>query len=172
MIGAPLGPKFNQITTEVVPKPIFKSLSPAERKERPSKGLCFNCDEKYDPSHKCKVRMFRLTYKESCLIEVIDIDESELEEFRPPTEIVSAEGQTEINYRAFERHICSNTIILEGFVKCQSINVLIDIGSTHNFIQEDVAFILRLAIHLIQPFQVSTGSGEKLTCDKLCKEWK
>lgn len=160
-------------STEISTKPVFKKLSPAERKERQSKGLCFNCDEKYVPSHKCKGRFFRLAADESCLIEVFDREDEEEESVlvdSPPAVLIPNEGQTEISYHAFEGHISSNTIRLEGFVKCQSISVLVDTGSTHNFLQEEVAATLQLVVHMIHPFQVSTGSGEQLTCSKLCRE--
>lgn len=48
--------------------PVFKRLSPAERKERASKGLCFNCDDKFSPGHKCKGRFFRLSADESSFL--------------------------------------------------------------------------------------------------------
>lgn len=44
-----------------------------------------------------------------------------------------------------------------------------DTRSTHNFMKEEVAKLLKLTIHVILPFKVSTGSGEKLICDKVYK---
>ncbi|XXG54039.1 hypothetical protein AAC387_Pa03g2016 [Persea americana] len=35
----------------------IKKLSYAELKERRDKGLCFNCDEKFGPGHRCR-RLF------------------------------------------------------------------------------------------------------------------
>lgn len=34
--------------------PAIKRLSPAELADRRAKGLCFNCDEKFSPGHRCK----------------------------------------------------------------------------------------------------------------------
>ena len=34
--------------------PAIRRLSPMEMKERRDKGLCFNCDEKFAPGHRCK----------------------------------------------------------------------------------------------------------------------
>lgn len=47
--------------------------------------------------------------------------------------------------------------------------MLVQNGSTHNFMQEEIAKLLKLTIHVIMPFKVSTGSGEKLVCSKVCK---
>jgi hypothetical protein len=33
---------------------VIKKLSQAELKERRDKGLCFNCDDKFSPGHRCK----------------------------------------------------------------------------------------------------------------------
>jgi hypothetical protein len=41
--------------------PVFKKLTAAKMEDRRSKGLCFNCDEKYVRGHRCK----RLFYIES-----------------------------------------------------------------------------------------------------------
>lgn len=49
------------------------------------------------------------------------------------------------------------------------VSVLLDSGSTHNFLQEEVARKLRLPITPIPSFLVSTGSGVSLRCDKMCK---
>ena len=35
--------------------PIIKRLTPPEMEERRKKGLCYNCDEKFAPGHRCKV---------------------------------------------------------------------------------------------------------------------
>ena len=32
----------------------LQRLSPAQMEERGKKGLCFNCDEKFQPGHHCK----------------------------------------------------------------------------------------------------------------------
>lgn len=59
---------------------------------------------------------------------------------------------------------------MEGFIKCQTISVLNDSRSSHNFMQVDVALALKLTVSLIVPFYVSTGNGEKLICNKVCKD--
>ena len=38
--------------------PAIRRLSPTEMKERRDKGLCFNCDEKFAPGHRCKELFF------------------------------------------------------------------------------------------------------------------
>ena len=51
----------SKVTTSVVKdeaNPRFpfsvQRMSPAELKERREKGLCYNCNEKFTPGHRCK----------------------------------------------------------------------------------------------------------------------
>ncbi|KAL0423984.1 UNVERIFIED_CONTAM: hypothetical protein Sradi_0933200 [Sesamum radiatum] len=37
-----------------------RRLSPTELQERRTKGVCFNCDEKFGPGHRCKAKQFML----------------------------------------------------------------------------------------------------------------
>jgi hypothetical protein len=46
-------PKLVNPTTPSAPLKIQK-LTRAEMAERQLKGLCYNCDDKYFPGHKCK----------------------------------------------------------------------------------------------------------------------
>ncbi|GAV92281.1 hypothetical protein CFOL_v3_35662, partial [Cephalotus follicularis] len=50
------------------------------------------------------------------------------------------------------------------------LQVLIDNGSTHNFIQERVAQYLKLVTVIpCKPFKVLVGNGETMSCTKQCK---
>lgn len=50
---------------------VHKQLTVEERKERTTKGLCFNYDEEYSPDHKCKGRLFRMDANRNCLVELV-----------------------------------------------------------------------------------------------------
>ena len=47
-------PQNNQTFQKEVPLPI-KRLNASQMQERREKGLCYNCDEKYQYGHKCKL---------------------------------------------------------------------------------------------------------------------
>lgn len=156
---------------------VNKRLSATERAERRSKGLCFSCDERFSANHNSvcvgrKGRLFRMSADETEFVEIEEQEEGEhdtIKEDEEVADIVQSE-RTEISLHAFEGYINSSTIRVEGFVKCQAISVLIDSGSSHNFMQVDVAIALKLTVCLIVPFYVSTGSGEKLVCNKVCRD--
>lgn len=87
-------------TTNISKTPIFKRLTQQERKERTTKGLCFNCDDKFIHGHKCKARLFRLSVDESCLWEVEKLNEGYEVEY-DTTKIQIGQGNTKISLNAF-----------------------------------------------------------------------
>ena len=51
-------PKSNAVL-DTKPKIPIKRITPAQMDDRRKKGLCYNCDEKWGPGHKCKnVKLF------------------------------------------------------------------------------------------------------------------
>ncbi|KAG6397594.1 hypothetical protein SASPL_143763 [Salvia splendens] len=59
-------------------------------------------------------------------------------------------------------------IRLKGRINDNEVSILIDGGSTHNFIQPAVAERLSLCVHPIIPFRVFVGNGESLRCSHAC----
>lgn len=58
-------PPRNSVKVPALPGPSntaphFKKMSYAELQERRAKGLCYNCDEKFSPQHKCPNRRLLL----------------------------------------------------------------------------------------------------------------
>ena len=54
---------------------------------------------------------------------------------------------------------------INGTIHDTQVSVLIDGGSTHNFIKPSVAERLCLPLHVIFPFRVFVGNGASLRCD-------
>lgn len=73
----------------------IKKMSPAELRARREKGLCYYCDEKYQPNHRCKTSCFLLVGHEE--IEEL-LHDQENEEI-----IASAEEDSHI--QSFELHL-------------------------------------------------------------------
>lgn len=65
-------------------------------------------------------------------------------------------------------HSIPQTLRVLGTIKNTPIIVLIDSGSTRNFIQERVAKNLNLPFQQTEPFQVLVGNGEELVCSSIC----
>lgn len=47
---------------------LVRLLNPTELQERPDKGFCYTCNEKFFPGHKCKNRFFLLVHQDETSI--------------------------------------------------------------------------------------------------------
>nr|GEX67350.1 transposon Ty3-G Gag-Pol polyprotein [Tanacetum cinerariifolium] len=110
------------------PKPI-RRLSNNEARERREKGLCCYCDDKYTPGHKCSKPQFFM---------IGDAEETENEN---PTndalETPADEVQGEISFHAISGTILPQTLRLPERIQNKDMVVLVDGGSTHNFVDQE-----------------------------------
>lgn len=60
------------------PSILIKRLSSLDLRERRDKILCYTCDEKFEPGHKCKSRFFLLLHQDD---DLSDLDTSPLDDF-------------------------------------------------------------------------------------------
>ncbi|CAA0811545.1 Unknown protein, partial [Striga hermonthica] len=128
--------------------PVVKKLTLEEIKRRREKGLCFKCEEKFMPGHRCK---------QAFVIEVTNSDEEE-------TEIEVHEEETEISMHAMAGIRGPRMMRLPAWVKDRRVVVLVDNGSSHNFINADLSQKLKLPTTKIEPFEVRVANGERLRC--------
>ncbi|TXG51683.1 hypothetical protein EZV62_024207 [Acer yangbiense] len=108
----------------------IKKLTPIEMKVRRDKGLCYNCDETYTFGLQCaKKKIYMLYGKE-------EGDEFKNEEIGEPKEeaVTKNDEEITISYHALTRSMGIQTIRLRGKVKIREITILVDNGSTHNFL--------------------------------------
>jgi len=140
---------INQRTT-IAPK----RLGWEEMQKQRAQGLCFSYNERYTPGHKCqRPRLL--------LIEGHDDVQSEEEE----AEIKgSREDELEVSIDALTGWASPRTMRVAATIKSQPMMVLIDSGSTYNFLSDKVARTLRLPVVLTKSFTVHVANGERLLC--------
>ncbi|XP_061368874.1 uncharacterized protein LOC133311789 [Gastrolobium bilobum] len=138
-----------------------KKVSQEYLQKRRDMGLCYTCDEKWNSKHRCKARMMML-------VGDFDEAETELEEqivWQPdqgPQEILDAALHSmgsDLNPRALQFHIS---------IGSRLVTILIDSGSTHNFVQKNIAEELGLPMIKVPRMRVFLGNGEFLTCERKC----
>lgn len=68
----------------------------------------------------------------------------------------------------------NQTMKLFGYCKKKRLSVLVDSGSTHNFLDAMVAKGMGCLTQLISAHRVLVANGDKLHCNAVCKgfEWK
>ena len=138
--------------------PTIQRLSPTEMKEHRDKGLCFNCDEKFAPGHRCK-NLFLIEGcwpEEDSGEEIGDIKEKE------------DNDELEISLHAMAGSSTPQTMQIHGVINQQSLVVLINSGSTHNFIEERLAEKLGLTYNMEERFNVKVACGERISCKGRC----
>jgi len=158
--------------TPTTPKPFpIKRLSLAELQARREQNLCYNCDEKYVFGHKCK-RQFHLLIAEP---DPTDPTPDLLTQLLPepvttPPEPNVPEDPAQISLHALMGHTIPQTLRVLGHIAKTPVQVLIDSGSTHNFIHDRVAKQLGLPLHQAQAFNVLVGNGAALDCSYICPQ--
>ena len=126
-----------------------------ELKEKRDKGLCYNCNQKYNANHHCRSKFLLLlgTYDD-------DSEPSEESILLEQTEKVVTTDISSLNALAGQSNPRSLRVI--GEIGHQHLHVLIDSGSTHNFIKPQWVERLGLKIQSIPAFRVYIGNADFL----------
>ena len=139
-----------------------RRLSPIQVEEYRKKGLCFKCDEAYTPGHKCQG-------KSLMLIECDDSEEEQGEEILLRPKDTLENSLPELSFHAMEGSTSPTTIRFFGQVNRKPVNVLLDTGSTHNFIDPKVVQRTGLAVDQETSFSVTIAGDDKLQSEGICR---
>ncbi|PNY17392.1 Ty3/gypsy retrotransposon protein [Trifolium pratense] len=161
------------------PQPVVKRLSPDELQARREKGLCYNCDETYQRGHRCKRSFHILIVEPDDVVEdassfQLDGTQVELEPVVDPTVQTTDPDPdpAQISLHALMGHTIPQTLRVMGQIHNSPVAILIDSGSTHNFLQDRVARQLGLKTEQAHSFRVLVGNGEELQCTAMCPQTK
>ena len=100
--------------------------------EKRAKGLCYSCDSKYTKGHKCaEKKLFYIDCEEE---EEREQERSKEEDILQEQSLDKEEINPTISCNAFAGITTPQTIKIEEHIKKKKVIVLIDSGSTHNFI--------------------------------------
>ncbi|RVX02376.1 Retrovirus-related Pol polyprotein from transposon 297 [Vitis vinifera] len=143
----------------------IKRLSWDEMQKRRAQGLCFNCNERFTPGHKCQAPQLMLL--EGCIQE--DETPEEIGGVNTTREISEIEEddngkEPEITLHALTGWTVPRTMRIKAIIGAHEVVALIDSGSTHNFISDRVAETLCLPVKPTTPFTVRVANGERLSC--------
>ncbi|XP_074352969.1 uncharacterized protein LOC141692108 [Apium graveolens] len=151
-----LGPAPSQRLALPAPNPV-RRLSGAEAKEQREKGLCYYCDERYITGHKCsKPQLFMISE-----VEAVEDSTNQGEEV---TDVPSDLDHAEISFHAISGSILPQTLRLPGKINNKNVVILIDGGSTHNFIEQSVVERFGLRVDTTVNLEVVVANREKLSC--------
>lgn len=145
LLGQP--PKTNSHPPLLSPPPLpVRRLSPTELHEKRPKGICYNCDQKWTMGHRCRSQYLLLLGTANDELEDSPGDEqlttSELEVVTP-VEVVTGDISS-LNTLAGQGN--PRSLRLMGEITGRRVQVLIDNGSTHNFVKPTIPDTLGLNV--------------------------
>ena len=152
------------------PKPPFIQRTLKETTFCYNKGFCYNCDEKWSASHWCKGHVLLLiidpfespnTFLAPSSPTLESDPDPSLEPATPPT-------SPHINIHALAGLPATDTFRVLGTICHARLTVLVNNGSTHNFIQPQVAKLLNLQAVKTEPLRIMVGNGSLLECLSWC----
>ena len=98
--------------------------------------------------------------------EVADVMDAPVDTQEPPTGPPSQDDQPEISLHALARVTAPQTMRVRGYFKKLPLMILIDSGSTHNFINPQIAKQADYFIHPCSNFEVMVSNGGTLTLQR------
>ncbi|XP_040996067.1 uncharacterized protein LOC121242242 [Juglans microcarpa x Juglans regia] len=138
----------------------WKRVNASHMDEKRRKGLCFHCEEKWNPNHVCK--------KTKVYFIQGDVDDLHQSDGEGPLCIENGEQDPidvdalEVSVNAISGSISVNAKRLHGCVGSCAVEILVDSGSTHNFVDLLVVKDAKLMAHQASTLQVRVANGEKL----------
>jgi len=160
--------KDGSVVAPSLPQPI--RLTPQQLEEKRAKGLCYSCDSKYIKGHKCaEKKLFYIDCEE---------EEGKEQEMSKEEDILQAKTLDKkvmnptISCNALAGITTPQTIKIEGHIKKKKVIVLIDSGSTHNFIHCKIAKELNCFLYPAPECQLMVASGGTINCSRKCHNIK
>ncbi|KAJ0491928.1 putative nucleotidyltransferase, Ribonuclease H [Helianthus annuus] len=131
--------------------------------EKRAKGECFWCNEKYSPTHNCK-------FKHLYILEIHGDDEmggSSEEEV-----VEDLENAAQLSVYAMTGVSSYSTMRVVGTIGTRQIQILIDSGSTHNFVNSKLALRMNCFTKGVPEMKVLVANGKELDCNQLCPDFQ
>jgi hypothetical protein len=126
----PPRPKPTNYAPPATPLKIQK-LTKVEMVERQLKGLCYYCDEKKNPGHKCKEQKLFMVVTEDIYEE--DVVIPPVEELPPPLDLTPPSNPPDvdlmISLNALTSFSTPQTLKLIGYIKNRKVIILVDSGA-------------------------------------------
>ncbi|XP_048599755.1 uncharacterized protein LOC125579896 [Brassica napus] len=151
----------NQNNKPLIPNAPQKRFSFDEMQERKRKGLCMYCEEPFTPGHQLKHRRSELLLLEADQTEFDE--EIAFDEQIRETTIADDDKVPTISVHALNGCPTFNCMRLMGQYGKRKLHILIDPGSTHNFLDLQIAKSLGCSLTPIKPMAVVAASGDLIT---------
>uniref|UniRef100_A0A803MQL7 Retrotransposon gag domain-containing protein n=1 Tax=Chenopodium quinoa TaxID=63459 RepID=A0A803MQL7_CHEQI len=145
-------------------KPIQKPKNiPADvRAQKIAKGLCYYYDAPYNICHKCQ-----FTEPQLFTVEIPCLEDNEVVVNESSEELAGTGPH--ISLHALSGSQSFTTMRVQASVQGKPLQTLIDSGSTHNFLDRQLAVEIGCTLEKIPSQVVTVADGNHLICDSICK---
>ncbi|GJW51736.1 retrotransposon-related protein [Tanacetum coccineum] len=160
--------------------PMRKQLTQKELEEKRAKNQCFYCDQRYVPGHKCNGQLYSLEVVANMAESddsMLDLSANVIEDIREEEEFLECsqtiEENPQISLNALTGVNAYKTMRIKGYKSKQLLHILMDTGSTHNFLAMAAAKRLGCPLRRTVPLEVSVANGHQMVSEYMCKgfEW-
>ncbi|XP_061351194.1 uncharacterized protein LOC133296260 [Gastrolobium bilobum] len=174
-----VAPSHNQITTALTPSvlqlgssnsrlalpapPAMKKYSHVDLHKKRELGICYYCDDKWTPKHRCKNKLMLMIGEFSDSPEDADAEEEILWQ----AEALPKDTQDGASHTLADRS-GTNSLMFSSVIKHCVVYIMVDSGSTHNFIRRQLAGELGLPIVRAKKLRVFLGNVECLVTERKC----
>ena len=172
-MNSPLHPQPPHPPTSFPPPrlipPPFRRLIECEMQARRERGLCFRCDERFAPGHRCKKKSLQVLW-------VMDEEEKTEESF--PTWDPASTGE-ELADDPVSATLCVSSLVefcsphsmkVHGKIMFCEVVILIDSDASHNFISDDLVSELQIRCTPTNEFRVQMGNGDEIRALGVCRD--
>ena len=133
------------------------------------KGLCFRGEERYVSGHHCNIRqLYTLT--------IVNEDNEELEVPGEVELIEQMEGENlmtpQLSLHALTDTYGCQTTRLKGSKGIMTLFLLIDSGSSHNFLDSGKAKQSGCVMESIPALKLTAANGNEFVCNKVCRQFQ
>ncbi|CAM8908644.1 unnamed protein product [Rhodiola kirilowii] len=161
---------FSKPNTEKVPR----KYSFEEMQDRRTKGLCMFCEEPYSPGHHLKHKKSQIYVMECDDDDEISDGEEVVEKTNEEPMGQNMDKSSTISVNALNGSTTFNCMRVVGQYGKRKLYILIDPGSTHNFIDVNVAKELGCLLESVTPMPVTAANGNNMMSSYKCSNfsWK
>jgi len=146
--------------------PLMRKLSPTEIQFRREHNLCFTCDAKFSLGHRCAAKHYFIIQSVEKVIPESDHQSTDIDNVVIDTsDSIELHEPVQLSYNALTGLPARGSIRFVGTVYERDICILMDGGSSNNFIHPDFVKQLALPWYQVPPFKVQVDSGELLHCE-------
>nr|GEX96232.1 hypothetical protein [Tanacetum cinerariifolium] len=130
----------------------FRRMTESEYADKKAKGLCFRCDGKFGPGHRCPDKTLQVL--------MISEDDAETEEEQDHVHLDTVEVSAYFVAGITSHH----TMKLRGTIQGFAVVVLIDSGAAHNFVSLKLVEPLNLCVTGSRKTGITLGNGGVDAC--------